>query len=172
MYAHMHGSRSLCLMGDFPLSSEACGAGRQGPLVTASVLLTDKSDNVLLVRSDHSWVIPSSAVAGDEAPHDCAERLASQQLGLTTVAGRLLVISWTPGSEEKSRAVVDFLFDGGAVYNESALPAGAGAPEVFRFFTWEQAESQVSAAVAKRLRPLREGREEEGAAYIPGVVEL
>ena len=170
----MDGSRSLCLMGEFTAALESCGAGQLGPLVTASVLLTDKSDNVLLVRSadTDSWTIPSSVVVGDEAPHDCVERLVSQQLGLTAIAGRLLVISWTPAAKDKNRAVVDFLFDGGAIHNEAALSTGAGAPVVSRFFSWEQAESEVSATLAGWLHSASNAREDGGANYIPGAVEL
>jgi ADP-ribose pyrophosphatase YjhB (NUDIX family) len=164
-------------MGEFTAALEACGAGQRGSFVTASVLLTDESDNVLLVRSadGHSWTIPSSVVADNEAPHDCVERLVSQQLGLTAVAGRLLVISWTPTAKDKNRTVVDFLFDVGAVHNVAALGAGAdaGASGVFRFFSWEQAETMVSATLAAWLHSARSGREDDaGATYVPAVVEL
>jgi 8-oxo-dGTP diphosphatase len=161
-------------MDEFTVALESCDAGQLGPLATASVLLTDKSDNVLLVRSADAdpWTIPSSVVTGDEAPHDCVERLVSQQLGLTAIAGRLLVISWTSAAKDKSRAVVDFLFDGGAVHNEAALFAGTGALTVSRFFSWEQAESEVSATLAEGLHSARNAREGGGATYIPGVVEL
>ena len=160
-------------MGEFTVGLEPCGAGQLGPFVTASVLLTDRSDNVLLVRSADadSWMIPSSVVAGDEAPHDCIERLVSQQLGLTAIAGRLLVISWTPAVKGKNRAVVDFLFDGGAVHNDASLSAVVGAL-VSRFFSWEQAASEVSATLAKWLHSARNAREHGGATYIPGVVKL
>jgi hypothetical protein len=96
----------------------------------------------------------------------------SQQLGLTAIAGRLLVISWTPAAKEKNRAVVDFLFDGGAIHNEAALSAGASAPVVSRFLSWEQAESEVSATLAEWLHSARNAREDGGPTYIPGVVGL
>jgi 8-oxo-dGTP diphosphatase len=161
-------------MGELTPAWEARGAGHFGPYVAASVLLTDKSDKVLLVKStdDHSWTIPSSVVAGDEAPHDCVARLVSQQLGLTAVAGRLLVISWTPAAGHEDRAVMNFLFDGGAVHNETALSAGVGAPGVVGFFPWEQAEAEVSASLGEWLHSARSGREDGLTAYIPGVVEL
>jgi 8-oxo-dGTP diphosphatase len=151
----------------------ACGAGHLGPYVTASVLLTDQSDNVLLATSpdDHSWAIPNSVVAGDEAPHDCVARLVSQQLGLTAIAGPLLVISWVPAAEPEDRAVMNFLFDGGAVHNETALSARDGVPGCFRFFSWEQAEAAVSASQAEWLQSARKGRADGFTAYLPGVAE-
>jgi ADP-ribose pyrophosphatase YjhB (NUDIX family) len=157
-------------MGKLTAVLSSRSAERVGPIVTASVLLTDESDNVLLVRSRDSklWAIPSSVVASnDEAPHDCVERLMSQQLGLTAVAGRLLVVSWTPAENTENRAVVNFLFDGGAVHNKIAMFAGTGASNVFRFFTWEQAETEVSAKLAQWLDSARNVREAGGAAYVP-----
>jgi ADP-ribose pyrophosphatase YjhB (NUDIX family) len=157
-------------MGDFTTALEPRSAGQLGLFVTASVLLRDKSGNLLLVRSADadSWTIPSSVVTGDESPHDSVERLASQQLGLTAVAGQLLVISWTPATKDKNRAVVDFLFDGGTVHNEAALSAGAGTWAASRFFSWKQAENVVSAPLAEWLRSARTAREDGGATYIPG----
>jgi len=154
-----HGS--LCLMGELTAVLDSRGAGRVGPIVTASVLLTDESDNVLLIRCDSQlWTIPSSGVAGDEAPHDCVERLVSQQLGLTAIAGRLL----DPSREYQNRAVANFLFDGGAVHNKAAMFAGTGASSAFRFFSWEQAETEVSATLAKWLDSARNAREAGGVA--------
>lgn len=144
------------------------------PCVTASVLLTDKLDNVLLIRPADagSWTIPSSAIAGGESPHDCVGRLVSQQLGLTAIAGRLLVISWTQAVADENPAVVDFLFDGGAVHNEAALAADDCVSAVFRFFSWEQAEDNVSAPLAESLHSARAAREAGGATYLPSVAGL
>jgi ADP-ribose pyrophosphatase YjhB (NUDIX family) len=162
-------------MSEFTTASEPDVIDRLDPFVTASVLLTDKSDNVLLVRavSDYSWTIPNCLVTGDEAPHDCVSRLVSQQLGLTTVAGGLLVISWTPPAERKDRAIVNFLFDGGAVHNETALSAGCAASAGgFRFLPWQQAETEVSATLARCLRPARKGRKNGRTVYMFGVAEV
>jgi 8-oxo-dGTP diphosphatase len=155
-------------MSDFNAALGSAITGQVGPLVTASVLLTDKSGNVLLVRSAdaHSWTIPSSVVAGDEVPHDCVERLAAQQFGLTAIAGRLLAIRWTPAVNGSNRASIDFLFDGGAVHNEAAMSADACAQATSRFFSWEQAENEMSATLAEWLRSARDACEDRGATYI------
>jgi 8-oxo-dGTP diphosphatase len=166
-------SATICVMSEFTAALKPHGTGQLDPFVAASVLLTDKSDNVLLVRSaDNSWTIPNCMVSGDEAPHDCVARLVSQQLGLTAIAGQLLVISWTPAACHKDRAVVNFLFDGGAVHNEAALSVGGGALGVFRFFSWEQAESEVSATLAKWLPPARKGRKKGRTLYIAGAADI
>lgn len=159
-------------MGGYIAEPES-GGGQRGPLVRASVLLTDNSGNVLLVRSADAdtWTIPSAAVAGDEAPHDCVERLVAQQLGLTVIAGPLLVIGWRPAAGEKNPAIVDFMFDGGEVFNEAALAASSNASVAFRFFSWKEAESEVPPAIASWLHSARNAREDDRAAYLPSAGE-
>ncbi|MBV9446302.1 MAG: NUDIX hydrolase [Streptosporangiaceae bacterium] len=66
--------------------------------VSASMLLTDTRDRVLLVKPSYRpyWSLPGGIVEADEAPHECASREIAEEIGLDIKAGDLLVVDWAP----------------------------------------------------------------------------
>ena len=165
-------SRSICSMDEHAAAQRSSLVRESlGSDVSASVLLTDEADRVLLVKSVSGvyWTIPSAIAREDEAPHDRAERLMAEQLGVTALAGRLLVIGWSPATKDHSRAVVNFLFEGGMIHNEESLVKDLSELTDARFFTWEQVEGVVSAVLAEWLEAARQAREDSVPAYLPTV---
>lgn len=62
--------------------------------VAAGVLITDRSDRVLLVQPTYkpSWEIPGGIAEAEESPSAAAERECWEELGVHVRIGRLLVV--------------------------------------------------------------------------------
>src|ERR1700722_14188393 len=73
--------------------------------LSASMLITDKDDRILLVKPNYrpDWGIPGGIVEADEAPDQCATREIAEELGLDIPAGDLLVVDWGAAAGGRTR---------------------------------------------------------------------
>lgn len=136
---------------------------------SASMLLTDERDRVLLVKPNYrpGWSLPGGVVEGDELPHRAAEREVAEELGLRVRPRDLLVVHCALPEGDRPRSLITFVFDGGT------LPAGARVTlqeeelDDHGFFPWDEATRLVHpAAVAARLSAARRARAESRIVYL------
>lgn len=96
----------------------------------AGLLFRAGDGRVLLVEPTYKddWEIPGGAVEADESPRAAAVREVREELGLTVVPGRLLVVDWVPPRPPRTEGLM-VVFDGGAVNDrEIQLPPNDGRP--------------------------------------------
>ena len=96
--------------------------------LSASMLITDPADRILLVKPNYrpDWGIPGGIVEDGEAPDQCATREIAEELGLDIPAGDLLVVDWMAAAGERPQAIMNFLFDGGVLSDPGRHPAAGG----------------------------------------------
>nr|WP_203771446.1 NUDIX hydrolase [Actinoplanes nipponensis] len=111
----------------------------------AALLLRDRDDRILLVEPTYKpdWELPGGVVEADESPRDAAAREITEELGLTVVPGRLLVVDWVPPRDGRTDGLM-LVFDGGRCDG----PARLAATEL-RGWAWSDPDE-----AAQRLRPL------------------
>lgn len=80
----------------------------------AALLLRAEDDRILLVEPTYKpyWELPGGVVEADESPRVAAAREITEELGLTVVPGRLLVVDWVPPRDGRTDGLM-LVFDGG-----------------------------------------------------------
>ena len=84
--------------------------------VAADVLIRDEAGRVLLVDPTYKegWDLPGGMVEANEAPQAGALRELGEELSLTRVIGRPLVVEWVGAHGPWDDQIV-FVFDGGVM---------------------------------------------------------
>lgn len=94
-------------------------AGRPKATTAASVLFTDSTSRILLVRPAYGdtrrWQLPGGGIDSDlgETPRAAARREVREEIGLDLAPGRLLAVDWSQKPARLAR--VRFLYDGGVL---------------------------------------------------------
>jgi 8-oxo-dGTP pyrophosphatase MutT (NUDIX family) len=137
--------------------------------VSASVVLTDGSDRVLIVKPNYrdGWAFPGGIIEEGEAPHVCAEREALEEVGLAVTAGRLLVVDFLPVLDDRPRAILNFLFDGGTVADPSAIRVQEEELDAAELCSWDDAAKRFPSLTARRVPAARKARESGRTIYLP-----
>src|SRR4051794_31750398 len=106
--------------------------------VSASMLMTDHQDRILLVKPNYrpGWSIPGGVLDEGELPHDCASREIAEELGLSVPAGDLLVLHWAPRFDDRPKPMINFVFDGGIVDGLDEVRLQAEELDDAGFFDW------------------------------------
>ncbi|MGC5011876.1 NUDIX domain-containing protein [Streptosporangium sp. DT93] len=138
--------------------------------VSASMLLTDADDRVLLVKPNYrpGWNFPGGIAEEGEAPHDCAAREIAEELGVSVEPGGLLVVHWSPPLQERPRPLVNFLFDGGVLADPSRIRLQVEELDDMAFLPWDEAVALLPSSLSARLGAARLARAEGRPHYLPG----
>ncbi len=137
--------------------------------VSAGMLITDAADRVLIVKPNYrpDWGIPGGIVEDGEAPHQGAVREVAEEVGLDIPAGDLLVVDWIAPDAARPRAVVSYLFDGGAVSRDVTIRLQEEELDDAQFVTWAEAEARMPAHIAARVPAARQARLDGRTVYLP-----
>lgn len=121
------------------------------PFVAAGMLFIDDDGCVLLLKPTYKpgWEIPGGYLRAGETPSECAVREVREEIGLDTVAGRLLVVDWAPNPTEGDKTL--FVFDGGVVAVDSPTADGAEIGE-YGFFPAARLGELLVPRLARRVR--------------------
>ena len=138
--------------------------------LSASMLITDSDDRILLVKPNYrpDWGIPGGIVEADEAPDQCVTREIAEELGLDIPAGDLLVVDWTAAAGERPQAIMNFIFDGGVLTNPGAIRLQEEELDDAQFLGWAEAEARMAAHLAARVPAARQARQIQRTVYLPG----
>jgi 8-oxo-dGTP diphosphatase len=138
--------------------------------VSASMLLTDAADRMLIVKPNYrpDWGIPGGIVEHGEAPHDGVTREIAEELGLDRPAGDLLVVDWVPPEGDRPRAIINYLFDGGTVDGQVTIRLQEEELDDAQFVTWAEAQARMPVHMAARVPAARQARHEGRTVYLPG----
>jgi 8-oxo-dGTP diphosphatase len=124
--------------------------------VAVAVLFLDEAGRVLLVRSpgNPAWNILSRYLRPHEAPAEVSVLIATEQLGITPVIGRMLVVDWAPDPDDgfPEAEKVLFVFDGGRLTPDPAAVAEHGfhAPALIPRLLTPALGRRVTSALAAR----------------------
>lgn len=134
----------------------------------ACLLITDPEDRVLLVKPNYrpTWDFPGGVVEEDEAPHACARREVTEELGLSVEVGDLLVVHWSPPSGERPRPLIDFVFDGGVLSDPGQITLQAEELDEAAFLPWHTAATLLKESGATRLNAARLALSEGRPVYL------
>jgi ADP-ribose pyrophosphatase YjhB (NUDIX family) len=139
--------------------------------LSASMLITDREDRILLVKPNYrpDWGIPGGIVEDGEAPDVCATREIAEELGLDIPAGDLLVVDWMAAAGERPQAIMTFIFDGGVLRDPGAIRLQEEELDDARFLGWAEAEAQMARNTAARVPAARQARQTRRTVYLPGL---
>ncbi|GIH73730.1 NUDIX domain-containing protein [Planobispora longispora] len=139
--------------------------------VSACLLLTDADDRVLVVKPNYRpyWMIPGGVIEAGELPQECAAREIGEELGLDVRAGELLVVQWSPPVDDRPRAMVNFLFDGGTVADPAGIRLQEEELDDAAFLPWDEAAARLAFHTAPRLLAARQAREAGRIVYLSDV---
>jgi 8-oxo-dGTP diphosphatase len=137
--------------------------------VSACALLTDSEDRVLLVKPNYRpyWAVPGGIINEGESPHECAAREIAEELGLVIRPMALLVLDFAPPQGDRTRPMMNFIFDGGTVSDPAQIRLQRDELDAARFWTWDDAEAQMPQATAARIPAARLARKNQRAVYLP-----
>jgi ADP-ribose pyrophosphatase YjhB (NUDIX family) len=127
-------------------------------IASAGVIIHDGAGRIMLVRpsySDETWEIPGGALDAGEDPWRTARREVKEELGLDLMPGRLLVVDWAPEQDDGRPALVNFVFDGGALTLEQAdqhVKLNRDELAEWQFTTDGQWDELLIPRLARRLR--------------------
>ncbi len=138
--------------------------------LSASMLITDPADRILLVKPNYrsDWGIPGGIVEADEAPDQCVAREITEELGLHIPAGDLLVVDWMAAAGERPQAIMNFIFDGGILTDAGAIRLQEEELDDAQFLDWAEAEARMPGTSAARVPAARQARQTRRTVYLPG----
>ena len=134
----------------------------------AAAFITDPTGNVLLVKPtyrDH-WAFPGGYVDEGEYPHEACAREVREELGITAIVGRLLVVDWTPPIGQRPRSIISFTFDCGTIAGSTGFKLQRQELEDFAFLPLEAATERLPSNVAPRISAAVRARDQREAAYL------
>jgi 8-oxo-dGTP diphosphatase len=119
------------------------------PRTAAGVLLFDEAGRVLLVNPTYKpgWEIPGGYLHPGETPSEGAARELTEELGLSSPIGRLLVADWAPHPTEGDKLL--FVFDGGAFTETDRAQIAPDGKEIDEYAFYK--EDQLDAVLIPRL---------------------
>jgi 8-oxo-dGTP diphosphatase len=138
--------------------------------LSASMLITDSDDRILLVKPNYrpDWGIPGGIVEADEAPDQCVTREIAEELALAIPAGDLLVVDWMGAAGDRPRAIMNFIFDGGVLADPGAIRLQEEELDDAEFLGWAEAEARMAPGLAARVPAARQARQTRRTVYLPG----
>jgi 8-oxo-dGTP diphosphatase len=134
----------------------------------AAALLTDPAGRVLLVKPNYRphWALPGGYVDADEFPHQAASREISEELGLQLTVGPLLVVDWAPPAEQRPRAIINFIFDGGTIDGPESIQMRTEELDEFDFLTPTDCATRLPGMIAPRIPAALAARTAGQTAYL------
>jgi len=129
--------------------------------VATGLLFRDGSGRILLVKPTYNevWHLPGGVVERGESPADAAIREVREELGLDTIAGRLLAVDYRPPVADGRGDALRFVFDGGTLTDDQ-LARISLPPEEIRardFVHPDDLDAYVIPVLARRLRSILDG---------------
>ncbi|MEU0465371.1 NUDIX hydrolase [Amycolatopsis sp. NPDC006131] len=122
--------------------------------VAADLLIRDEAGRILLVNPTYkeNWDLPGGMAESNEAPRAAGERELAEELGLTVIAGRVLVLDWIGPHGPWDDQLV-FIFDGGALSATQVEAISICDPEIseFAFVELAEAKAMLRPDMAQRL---------------------
>ncbi|HVX46511.1 MAG TPA: NUDIX hydrolase [Mycobacteriales bacterium] len=136
----------------------------------ADALLLDGAGRALIVQNawNEAWTLPGGALEAGETPRRGAEREIEEELGLSAVMGRLLVVDWEPPTETLPIDGVMTMFDGGVLTSAQIAAIRLQEKEIaaFRFVTPDELPDGLPGILRRRLRMALSARESGATVYL------
>jgi 8-oxo-dGTP diphosphatase len=137
----------------------------------AAALFTEPAGRVLLVKPNYRehWSLPGGILEHGEPPHEACRREVREEIGLDIAPGRLLVLGWTGPDRVRPRAVVHFVFDGGALAADVPIRLQEDELDDYRFVEVADLDAYLPPVISARVAAAVRGRGTGTTAYLPWV---
>ncbi|OLF16572.1 NUDIX domain-containing protein [Actinophytocola xanthii] len=134
----------------------------------AGALFLDGVGRVLIVEPTYkpNWEIPGGMLEVGETPSQACVREVAEELGLTLVPGRLLVVDWAPHPVFGDRVL--FVFDGGTLDSAQLAAIVLQAEELASYALVEPGAvgTRLIPRLARRVSAALEAREDGTTRYL------
>ncbi len=134
----------------------------------AAALFTSADGRVLLVKPNYRdhWSLPGGILEHGEPPHEGCRREVREELGLDIAPGPLLVLGWAGPDEIRPRAVVHFVFDGGALADDAPIRLQEDELDEYRFVAAADLGDYLPPLISARVAAAVRGRDTGTTAYL------
>lgn len=137
--------------------------------MTASALLLNEQDNVLIVKPTYraEWLLPGGLVEDNESPRQACAREIKEELGIEPPLHKLLCVEYLSDDGQQTESV-QFVFYGGLITESQISSIALPEPELseYRFSTREEALQLLSCKLAKRLPYCLQALKENTTFYL------
>ncbi|GAA2476263.1 NUDIX hydrolase [Streptomyces gobitricini] len=138
------------------------------PRMAAGALFFDAMGRVLMVEPTYKsyWEIPGGYVETGESPLRAASREVHEELGITSVLGRLLAVDWAPSEAEGDKVL--YLFDGGNLSSAdlSKITLQQDELKAFAFVSLDEVAERTIPRLARRILAAAKARHEAAPVYL------
>ncbi|WP_394620123.1 NUDIX domain-containing protein [Lentzea sp. JNUCC 0626] len=136
--------------------------------VAADVLIRDSHGHVVLVNPTYKeyWDLPGGMAENNEPPRAAAVREVGEELGITIVPGRVLVLDWI-GPHGPWDDQLLFIFDGGVLSGNDVQQLTPRDPEISEVTVVpiQEAKQLLRADMAQRLERAIDALEHSSTDY-------
>ena len=154
----------------FPAAAEAAWYAQLPTMfAAAAALFTNAAGRVLLVKPNYRdhWSLPGGILEHGEPPHEGCRREVCEELGLDIAPGRLLVIGWAGPEGPRPRPVVHFVFDGGALADDTPIHLQEEELDEYGFVRAADLDGYLPPVISARVAAAVRSRDAGTTEYLP-----
>ena len=138
-------------------------------VAAAAALFTDPAGRVLLVKPNYRdhWSLAGGILEHGEPPHVGCRREVAEELGLDIEPGPLLVVGWSGLDGIRPKPMVNFVFDGGVLTDDTPIRLQESELDDYRFIDAGDLARHLPPVIRARVAAALRSRSTGRTVYLP-----